>query len=174
MSIKWSSNYCIIRCVHQTEYIHSNICLRSLINAKLDPKTEIRARIEQFEGRAISRSWTSLQTIEMLCLAHPTRWSRKVDPQNQLEAFEIWIYRKMLRIPWHERVNNKRDLLNTVKYKKTSYLGHVLRNDKYYSLKLLTEGWIEGKRPIGRKRLSWLKNIRNWTDLNVKELIRTS
>lgn len=60
------------------------------------------------------------------------------------------------------QMNKKRDLLHTVKYRKTSCLGNVLRNDKYNILQLLIKGKIEGKKPIGRKRLYWVRNQSNW------------
>ena len=47
-----------------------------------------------------------------------------------------------------------------------------MRNEKYHVLQLIVKGKIEGKRGLGRKKLSWLRNIRNWTHLTFEELIR--
>jgi len=41
------------------------------------------------------------------------------------------------------------------------YLGHVIRNEKYQFLQLI----IEGKRGIDGKKISWLRNVRQWTGL---------
>jgi len=50
-----------------------------------------------------------------------------------------------------------------------------MRNTKYQFLHLLIEGKIEGRRGIGRKKMSWLRNIRQWTGLNdVQSLIHTA
>jgi len=53
------------------------------------------------------------------------------------------------------------------------YLGHVMRNEKYEYLQI--ESKIEGRRGMGRKKLSWLWNIRQWTGVNdVQTLIHTA
>lgn len=111
-------------------------------------------------------------------------WTLKVDNINKLEAFEMWLYRRMLKIPWTarmtnvevlSRINKERELLVAVKKRKTAYLGHVMRNEKYECLQLLIEGKIEGRRGVGRKKLSWLRNIRQWTGVNdIQTLIHTA
>ena len=54
---------------------------------------------------------------------------------DKLEAFEMWLYRRMLRISWKEHKTNadvlhkmktKRSLLNTIKKRKCQYFGHIL------------------------------------------------
>jgi hypothetical protein len=88
---------------------------------------------------------------------------------NKLEAFKMWLYRRMMRISWVDRVSNERalgmmqkerELLTTVKRRKAAYLGHIFRGEKYALLQLLVQGKIEGRRGMGRKRVSWLKNLR--------------
>jgi len=88
-------------------------------------------------------------------------WTLKVSTMNKLEAFEMWVYRRVLRIPWTSRrtndevlriINKDRELLDTIKRRKTAYLGHVIRNERYQFLKLIIEGKIEGKRGIERKK----------------------
>ncbi|CAH2229128.1 jg5218 [Pararge aegeria aegeria] len=63
------------------------------------------------------------------------------------------------------RVGCQRELWKTVKKKKVAYLGHVLRHDRYRKLQLIMMGKVSGKRRIGRKRKSWLRNIREWTGI---------
>ncbi|CAH2207478.1 jg23512 [Pararge aegeria aegeria] len=63
------------------------------------------------------------------------------------------------------RVGCQRELWKTVKKKKVAYLGHVLRHDRYRLLQLIMMGKVAGKRCIGRKRKSWLRNIREWTGM---------
>ena len=58
------------------------------------------------------------------------------------------------------RIDKKAELLSTIKNRKTAYLGHVMRNEKYEYLQLLIEGKVEGRRGIGKKEFSWLRNIR--------------
>ncbi|CAH2234026.1 jg5017 [Pararge aegeria aegeria] len=51
------------------------------------------------------------------------------------------------------------------KRKKVAYLGHVLRQDRYRLLQLIMMGKVAGKKRIGRKKKSWLRNIREWTGI---------
>lgn len=110
-------------------------------------------------------------------------WTLKVSAINKLEAFEMWLYRRVLKIPWTaratneevlRRANKRRTLFETIKKRKTAYLGHIMRNERYQFLQLLIEGKIEGRRGIGRKKMSWLRNIRQWTGLHdIQSLIHT-
>ena len=96
----------------------------------------------------------------------------------------MWLYCRILKIPWTARLTNEevlrrvdkeRELFELIKKKKTAYLGHIMRNPKYQFLHLLIEGKIEGRRSIGRKKMSWLRNIRQWTGLlDVQSLIHTA
>ncbi|CAH2237495.1 jg12828 [Pararge aegeria aegeria] len=83
----------------------------------------------------------------------------------------MWAYRRMLKISWTQKVTNEevfrrvgcqRELWKTVKKKKVAYLGNVLRHDRYRLLQLIM---MTGKRRIGRKRKSWLRNIRELTGI---------
>lgn len=88
-------------------------------------------------------------------------WTLKVGMMNQLEALELWCYR-MLRITLTARTMmvevlrkmrcEQQLLLCSRKVGKTSYLSHLLRNDKY--TQLITEGKLEEKQRLGCKKLS--------------------
>lgn len=111
-------------------------------------------------------------------------WTLKVRNMNRLEAFEMWVYRRILKIPWTARETNEeilrrmgreRELLSTIKRRKTAYLGHVMRNERYHLLQLIIEGKIEGRRGLGRKRMSWLRNVKHWTGIRTTgELIHAT
>lgn len=111
-------------------------------------------------------------------------WTLNTKTINKLEAFEMWTYRRILKVPWTERVSNNdilrrmgkdREMLLTIKRRKTAYLGHLIRNPKYQLLQLVVEGKIEGKRGVGRKQMSWLRNIREWTGLRgIGDLVHTA
>nr|CAH7746264.1 unnamed protein product [Callosobruchus chinensis] len=95
---------------------------------------------------------------------------------NRIEAFEMWTLRRMLKISWTEHVRNDdvfriaglEDLeLFEHKKLKTSYLGHIIRGERYEFQRLILHGKIEGgRRGIGRKKLSWLRNIHQWTGIS--------
>uniref|UniRef100_A0A8D8UG11 Uncharacterized protein n=1 Tax=Cacopsylla melanoneura TaxID=428564 RepID=A0A8D8UG11_9HEMI len=93
---------------------------------------------------------------------------------KKLEAFEMWVYRRILRISWVDKVSNERviqrmnkekEIVNTIKTRKLQYLGHISRNPERYKIPLLLlKGKGEGRR--GRKRTSWLQNLRQWYGKN--------
>ena len=60
------------------------------------------------------------------------------------------------------RAGLERELLGIVKQRKTSYLGHILRGDRYSIPKLTIQGKFEGRCGPGRKQHSWPRNIRDW------------
>lgn len=87
----------------------------------------------------------------------------------------------MLKISWTRKLRNsgvlekagaERQLVTNRKKRKTSHLGHILPGKKYSFLQLILDGKIGGgKRGIGRKSLSWLRNICNWTGVSdIREL----
>lgn len=102
---------------------------------------------------------------------------------KRLEAFELWCYRRMLRISWThhvtnetvlQRMNKDKEIMRTVKERKLAYFGHIMRNEKYEILHLTMQGKMDGKRGPGRRRISWLHNLRQWTGKTSAELFRTA
>ena len=133
----------------QVERVKSFKYLGGIINDQLNPDNEIKSRIES--GRFTFNKIRSLFCDDNLnlklrqrmvkCYVWPIflygveAWTLKVTTLNRLEAFEMWIFRRMLRIPRVERVtsrdvlkrsNTQRELINVVRCWKISYLGHVL------------------------------------------------
>ena len=107
-------------------------------------------------------------------------WTLKQEDIKRLNAFEMWMYRRMLRISWTSRTTNcevlnrmktRAHLTGTLRIKKTSYLWHIMRHSEYEEIQLIIEGKIDGKRSIGRKKKSWLRNIRDWTHTDGNTLI---
>ena len=89
----------------------------------------------------------------------------------------------MLRISWtgkvrnetvFQRMNNKLEVLNTIKKRKIEYLGHIMRNEKYDLLQLIIQGKIDGRRKPGRRKTSWLKNLRQWFNMSTRSLFRAA
>lgn len=178
------------------ERVSSFKYLGCYITEQLDPEKEVRCRIEL--ARTTFQRMRSLFCNDSLNLKLRQRmikcyiwsvllygaevWTLKAVTINRLEAFEMWLHRRMLRIPWValqrneavlDRANTVRELLTTVKCRKLAYLGHVLRGNRYRMLQLIMKGKIEGRRGVGRKQISWLKNIRDWTGIHsVEQLFR--
>lgn len=56
-----------------------------------------------------------------------------------------------------------------IKERKTQNFGHIIRGERYGLLNQLLQGKIEGKRITGRRKISWMKSLREWTDLSSVE-----
>ena len=65
-------------------------------------------------------------------------WTLKKADQNRIESFELWVWRRLLRIPWTARktnnwvlnqVNTKMSLLNFIDKGRLTYFGHIMRAD---------------------------------------------
>jgi len=99
-----------------------------------------------------------------------------------IDAFKMWCYRRLLRIPWTQHKTNEwifgeldveRELLGRVKSLKLGYNGHVTW--KYESLvKELIQGCAPGNRSRGRQRRHWTDNIIEWTGLTITEAARST
>ena len=97
---------------------------------------------------------------------------------RRIDAFELWYWRRLLRVPWTARrsnqsilkeVNNGISLEGMMLKLKLQYSGHLLR--KVDSLeKTLMLGGIGGKRRRGRQRMRWLDGINDSMDVSLSEL----
>ena len=125
--------------------------------------TNLRINIETRKRIVKCYVWSAL-----LCSAET--WTLTPTLTRQLEALEMWTYRRMLRIPWTakvtnervlNRVNEKRQIMNMIRKRKLSFFGHLVRRENIH--RRLQEGYIEGRRPRDRPRISWYDNIRVWT-----------
>ena len=79
------------------------------------------------------------------------------------------VIRRMLRIPWADKVTNEevlqraaveRKLIGEIRTRQLRFLGHVIRKDGLENLALT--GKIEGKRSRGRKRMLWMASLNAW------------
>lgn len=72
------------------------------------------------------------------------------------------------------RIGKQKEIAFTIKQQKLEYLGHIMRHEKYRLLQLVIQGEIDSKRDPGRRRHSWLHNLRQWLGLlNYSEIQRT-
>lgn len=100
-------------------------------------------------------------------------WTIKTNIMNQIEAFEMWFYRRILKTPWTSHTSNEEEFSSNYqilsKWKKL-----VTLEDKYDILCLIIQEKDEGKRLISRKKIPWLRNIRNWTTLGFEKFFRAA
>ena len=111
-------------------------------------------------------------------------WTLTEVSARRLEAFEMWLYRRILRVSWRDRVTNVeilrrmnkgKEVLDIVKVRKLQYLGHIMRNEnRYVLLQKILQGKVYGARGPGRRRISWLKNLRTWFNQSTTQLFKAA
>ena len=104
-------------------------------------------------------------------------WTIKKAEHRRIDAFELWCWRRLLRVPWTARRSNQSILkeispqysLKGLMLKlKLQYFGHlILRPDSLE--KTLMLGKIEGKRRRGRQRTRWLNGITDSMDMSLSK-----
>ena len=105
-------------------------------------------------------------------------WTIKKAECRRIDAFELWCWRRLLRVPWTARRSNQSVLKETsLEYSleglmlklKLQHFGHLMRRTDSLE-KTLMLGKIEGKRRRGRQRMRWLDGIINLMDTNLSKL----
>ena len=105
-------------------------------------------------------------------------WTVKKAECRRIDAFELWCWRRLLRVPWTARRSNQSILteispgcsLEGMMLKlKLQYFGHLMRRDDSLE-KTLMMGGIGGRRRRGRQRMRWLDDITNSMDISLGEL----
>ena len=107
-------------------------------------------------------------------------WTINAADRKRLNAFEMDMYRRMLRSSWTEhRTNNSileqlepaRRFLAKVKRRKLQYFGHVVRADNLCTHVL--HGIVAGKRRRGRPRRRWTDDIKQWAGISAQSVFST-
>ena len=105
-------------------------------------------------------------------------WTVKKAEGQKMDAFKLWCWRRLLRVPWTARRSNQSTLkeispeisLEGVMLRlKLQYFGHLMRRVDTLE-KTLMLGGIGGRRKRGRQRMRWLDGITDSMDVSVSEL----
>src|SRR5574340_1182448 len=105
-------------------------------------------------------------------------WTVKKAECQRIDAFEMWCWRRLLRVPWTARRSNQSilkeispgiSLEGMMLMLKLQYFGHLMRRVNSLE-KALILGGIGGRRRRGRQRMRWLDRINDSMDVSLSEL----
>ena len=104
-------------------------------------------------------------------------WTVKKAERQRFDAFELWCWRRLLRVPWTARrfnqsilkeINSEYSLEGLMLKLKLQYFGHLMRRADSFE-KTLMLGKIEGGRRRGRQRMRWLGGITDSMDMSLSK-----
>ena len=106
-------------------------------------------------------------------------WTIKKAEHRRIDAFELWCWRRLLRVPWTARRSNQsilKEISPVISSEgmmlelKLQYFGHLMRRVDSLE-KTLMLGGIRGRRRRGRQRMRWLDGITHSMDMSLSAVI---
>lgn len=173
--------------------VNKYLYLGSLIDNSGSCEGEIRRRIalartavtkltKIWKDTAITKN-TKLRLLNSLVFPIATygaeTWTLKKSDTRRIDAFEMWAYRRLLRIPWTahrtnesvlQELNSQLSLSKKINRCFLTYIGHIARRTDSLQL-LIVEGKVEGKRPRGRSPKRWVDQTKDLIGQGLHETV---
>ena len=143
------------------------------LEEKDQPRQHIKKQRHYFANKGLSVKAMVFPAVMYGCES----WTVKKAEHGRIDAFELWCWRRLLRVPWTARRSNQSILkeisaecsLEGLMLKlKLQYFGHLIRRADSFEKTLLL-GKIEGGRRRGRQRMRWLDGITDSMDMSLSK-----
>lgn len=176
----------------EIEIVHSFNFLGSLISEDGGSSDEIKRRLGMarsalsnmhkiIKSNDISKK-TKIKIVETMifpiAIYGSETWTIKKQDRKRIDAFELWCWRRVLKIPWTKRETNK-SVIERVEIKTTlegrivkqrlRYFGHIIRKDGSLEKDLMLPT-CEGRRRRGRPRQRWIDGVTEVMNRNLRQL----
>ena len=162
-------------------------------NCKADVKSRIgmaKQKMLQLNNIWKDRGMPKELKLKILrCLIWPVvkygceAWTLKKEEERMINAVEMWLYRRLLRVSWKDRRTNnsileelsvQRKLLLDIQKRRLKYMGHAIRNTKTDLMATVLQGKVEAKRNRGRPPASYMSYTTEYSGLKLSEVVHQS
>ena len=177
----------------ELEEVKSFVYLGSLINTEVSCMPEVNRRLCM--ARSTIENMTTIWKSQAICRSLKLRiaratafavatygcesWAYSKKVTKKIEAFDMWTYRRLLRLSWRqhntnawilEQLRTKPMLVKQMRKRKMKHFGHIIRHNSLE--KTIIQGITTGKIGRGRPSRTWGKNIEEWARANIGEATR--
>ena len=141
-------------------------------------KYDLSTNLQKSEKNKVAKVYLVKPMVFPVIMYGCESWTIKKAEHQTTDAFELWCWRRLLRVPWTSR-RSKQSILKEISpgcsleglmlKLKLQYFGHLMRRADSFE-KTLMLGKIEDRRRRGRQRMRWLDGITDLMDMSLSKL----